>query len=321
MAENYYDVLGVPKSASQDEIHKAYRKLARKFHPDLHDDPKDKDRVKQRFQQVQQAYDVLGDEEKRKKYDKFGADFEQMGGGNPFAGGQMPPGGMELDLSDLFAQMGGGGGRGRGSPLEGFFGGFPGGGGRRGPEANPESPPDLDIQETVTVPFNVAVLGGSHQLVFSGADGRAETLEVKIPKGIESGKKIRLKGKGRRGPRGVHGDLLIVIQVAAHPTYRRNGNNLLVKIPVTLFEALLGTKIELPTPQGTVTVTVPPHSNSGKVLRLRGLGVASDKQTPGDLLAEIEIVVPDRLSDTQRKQLEQLQAELGMKNPRTELIW
>lgn len=313
VATDYYDVLGVTRSASSEEIQKAYRKLARKFHPDLHED---KELAKEKFQQIQHAYDVLSDPEKRRMYDQLGPNFEQMGGAgeNPFGGA----GGPEIDLSQLF----GGGGAGGFEQIFKQFGGGGGagpmGGGRRSQTA---PPPNLDVDQSITIPFATAVLGGQHQVSLQRSSGKVETIDVKIPVGIQDSKKIRLRGQGRSGPRGAKGDLLIKVQVASHPSFRRNEDNLSVRVPITLAEAVQGTKIDLPTPHGTVTITVPPGSTGGKPLRLKGMGVKPSGKPAGDLLVELEVVMPSDLNEQQQKLFDEFASQLDQPNPRTEVMW
>jgi DnaJ-class molecular chaperone len=177
---------------------------------------------------------------------------------------------------------------------------------------------DLDLEEEITVPFSVAVGGGEHRLTITRG-GKAETLSIKIPKGIEPGKKIRLRRQGQIGPGGQQGDLLVTVKIAPHPSFTRVGNQLQVKLPITIQEALLGTKVDLPTPHGTITVTVPAGSSSGRVLRLKGMGVHDD--TKGDLLAEIEIVVPEQLSSEDRASLAGILERINQPNPRKNLTW
>jgi DnaJ-class molecular chaperone len=318
--EDYYKILGVSKSASGDEIQKAYRKLARKYHPDLHADGSDREKqqAKQNFQRVQQAYDVLSDEKKRRMYDQMGPDFEQMGGGNPFGGqgGGNPFGGMDIDLSSIF-----GGGAGRPGGNAGFeqifrqMGG--GGGGRPGTQApaKPEA-----IEQEITVPFATSVLGGEHQVSFQRSNGKVETIKVKIPAGIEHGKKIRLRGQGAESYSGERGDLMIVVKVAAHPNYRRNGLNLLLTVPITIGEAAEGAKIDIPTPHGTVTLTVPQGTTGGKSMRLKGMGVRT-KDRKGDLIAELELTLPENLTDDDHKLIKQLELAWQDKDPRQDVRW
>ena len=291
MADDYYQVLGLSRGASADEIHKAHKKLARKYHPDLHEDADDREkkRAKEQFQKVQQAYDVLSDPEKRKMYDQFGPEFERMGGGgnpfgggggggNPFGGGGAGggSGGAEFDFSQLFGGGGGGmedilrqmGGGGRAGG-----GGNPFGGGRQpGPPPQPQA-----VEQEITIPFSVAVQGGQHQVSFQRRNGKVDNITVKIPQGIESGKKIRLRGQGQSSrPGGDRGDLLIVVKVASHPSFTRSGLNLSVTVPISLMEAANGAKVDLPTPHGTVALSVPPGTSSGKSLRLKGMGVRKE---------------------------------------------
>jgi DnaJ-class molecular chaperone len=319
MAEDYYKTLEVSRTASPEEIQKAYRRLARKYHPDLHEDEKEQEKAKQRFQQVQAAYDVLSEPEKREMYDRYGENYQQVPQGSPYGGGA-GPGGMEIDFSQIFGGAGGGGG-GAFEQIFRQFGGAPGAGGgaqrRRGPQPFQE-PLDLDLEEEITVPFSVAVGGGEHRLTITRG-GKAETLSIKIPKGIEPGKKIRLRRQGQIGPGGQQGDLLVTVKIAPHPSFTRVGNQLQVKLPITIQEALLGTKVDLPTPHGTITVTVPAGSSSGRVLRLKGMGVHDD--TKGDLLAEIEIVVPEQLSSEDRASLAGILERINQPNPRKNLTW
>ncbi len=323
MADDYYSVLGVAKSATPDEIQKAYRRLARKHHPDLADD---KEKAKEQFQKIQHAYDVLSDPEKRQMYDQLGPAFEQGGGRPPFAGGQMPEG-FE------FEQAFGGGGRGGGGfedILRQVFGaGAAGGEGpfaqRGGAGARTQPPParGQDVEQEITIPFATAILGGKHQLSLTRSSGDVETITVTIPAGISDGKKIRLRGQGRSSPRGgPRGDLLVKIKVAPHPVYQRSGDNLQVVVPVTIWEAALGSKIDLPTPHGQVTLTIPPGSSGGRLLRLKGLGVKRAEGKSGDIVAELRIAIPDKLSDEQKRLIRELaEASAAADNPRTGLKW
>lgn len=319
MAEDYYATLGVARSASADDIRKAYRQLARKFHPDLNpDDPK----AKEKFQQVQTAFDVLNDPKKREMYDRYGAAFEQAGRGGgprPWPGGSAGHAGgesYEVNFEDLFGGGGGGGGgfadlfkhfgqRGRSS------------GGRRAAAATRGA----DLEHELTAPFATAVLGGEAQLAVQRGDGSVETIRVKIPAGIDDGKKIRLRGQGEPSPNGgPAGDIIIKVHVAPHPYFRRSGKRLDVTAPITLLEALRGAKIDLPTPHGTITLTVPPGSSGGTKLRVKGQGVKAGDGTPGDLFAELQIVLPKDLSPAEREALAQV-VENHRENPRADLTW
>lgn len=318
MAEDYYATLGVARGASAEEIKKAYRKLARENHPDLHpDDPK----AKEKFQQVQGAFDVLNDPKKREMYDRYGSAYESAGaGGHPGArpwptGGGGGDEGYEVNLEDLFSGGGGGGfadlfkqfgNRGRGGA---------GGGRRPMPEAG------ADLEHDLSIPFASAVLGGEAQIAVARADGRQETIRVKIPAGIEDGKRIRLRGQGEPGANGgPNGDILIRVSIAPHPNFRRVGKRLEVTVPITLAEALGGGKIDVPTPHGTITLTVPPGTSSGRKLRVKGQGVKSGSGELGDLMAELQIVMPKNLTDDDRRQMVEI-AERYADNPRAELRW
>ncbi len=331
MADDYYKVLEVSRSASTDEIQKAYRKLARKYHPDLHadKDEKEKNRAKQNFQKVQQAYDVLSDSEKRQKYDQFGEGFEQMGGGgNPFGrggagGGAGGPGGMgDFDFSQIF----GGAGRGRGGGGGGGFEdilrqmGSGGAGARRGAPPQPQATEiGKDFEQEITIPFAVAVLGGKHQVRLARNSGKVDSIDVTIPIGIEQLQKIRLRGQGHPGAGGSRGDLIIKVKIAAHPNYSRSGLNLSVSVPITLIEAAEGAKIELPTPHGRVSLSVPAGSSSGKSLRLKGMGIRGKKRS-GDLIATLQLVVPDEVQPEDVETIKSLSEPWN--NPmRDELTW
>ena len=235
MAKDYYETLGVSRSATQAEIQKAYRKLARQNHPDLHPDDK---AAKGRFQEIQQAYDVLGDEDKRKKYDQFGPMFEQMGaGGGPNPGnqqawsGEVPPGFEGVDFSQMFGGGGGGfGGGGLDDLLRQFTGGGAprGGGGRRTKRAVQRG---SDLEHVIEIPFKLAITGGTTHIRIQRPKGPIETLELKIPAGIDSGKVIRLREQGEPGPGdGPPGDLLVRVNVQPHRFFKRNGNDLDVTV-------------------------------------------------------------------------------------------
>lgn len=307
MADDYYQVLGVSKGASEEEIQKAYRKAARKYHPDLHadKDEAERKRAKQKFQEIQHAYDVLSDPQKRQMYDQFGPQFEQMGGAgggqHPFGGGgQNPFGPGGIDLGDLF------GGGGRGGSFEDLLRQM--GGGGQGRQRHSHAPPvkGQDIEQQITIPFATAAVGGKHQVVLQRPSGKQDRIDVTIPAGIESGKKIRLRGQGYPGPGGGNnGDLLIKVEIAPHPVYSRKGLNLLVDVPITILEAAEGAKIDLSTPHGTVSLKVPAGTSSGKTLRLKGMGIKS-KDRSGDLLANLLVQVPQEISSEDLETLKQL---------------
>jgi DnaJ-class molecular chaperone len=307
--QDYYKTLGVPKTASADEIRKAHKKLSKKYHPDVN---KDKSASEQ-FKQVQEAFDVLSDAEKRQQYDRFGQVFPGGGGpqGQPFNwGGGRPGGGTAgpVDFSELF----GGGGQ---IDLEQILGGAFGGGGKRQSRRAPRRGDDAEVE--VEIPFHIAVEGGKYELSLDRG-GRRENLTVTIPAGVDSGSLVRLAGQGQPGGNGgPAGDLLVRIRIASHPWFRREGNNLLVDLPVTVSEAALGAKVEAPTlSEGRVVVTIPPGTSSGAKLRLKGKGVL-DRSTNdrGDLYVVVKIMVP-RQPGPRAKQLLQELAEVEPYSPR-----
>lgn len=325
MEEDYYKVLGVSRDASQADIQKAYREQARKYHPDLNPDDK---KAKEKFQQVQQAFDVLNDASKREMYDRYGASFAQAGGPGGAAGpggasyrwGGGPAGGFEdVDFSQFFGERfeGGDAGGGFGDIFSQFRRASAGQRGRsRGRAAA-----GANVTAEIQIPFQTAVSGGDAQLRVQRADGRVETIEVKIPAGVEAGKKIRLRGQGEAGQGGgPPGDLLITVQVAPHPWFTRRDQNLQVRVPITLAEAAAGAKIDVPTPHGTVSLRVPPGTSSGTRLRIKGQGVKPARGPAGDLLAEVQIVLPKELDDESLAAIRQIDERHPM-SPRTELTW
>lgn len=299
MAESdYYKVLGVSREASADEIRRAYKKLARENHPDMK--PNDK-AAAERFKEVQEAYGVLSDPTKREQYDRYGASFKNAGrGGQAWTGGTGP-----VDFGDLFGAGG--------IDLGDLFGGGFGGGGRRATRPTR----GRDVTTSITVPFLVAAEGGQHEIQLQ-RDGKVERLNIKIPAGVNDGGTIRLAQQGEPGGSGgPAGDVLITVRVAPHPYFRREGNNLLIDLPVTPSEAALGAKIEVPTlTEGTVLLTMPPGTSSGAKLRLRGKGVPDQKtRMRGDQFAIIKIVVPRELSPEARALFEQL-SQVESQSPR-----
>ena len=299
---DYYDVLGVSRSASADEIRKAYKKIARESHPDRNpDDPSASDR----FKAATEAYETLGDEDNRKKYDQFGHAYKQAGH-NPFGAG-----GHEVDLNDLFGQGG--------IDLGDLFGGAFGGGGRRGPRSQPATK-GQDLRTSITIAFSVAYHGGSYSLSVQKS-GKSETLDVKLPAGIKAGATIRLAGQGHPGVHGgPNGDMLVTVNVSPHPYFRREGDHVVLDLPLTLSEAALGAKIDIPTLEGgEVTLTIPAGTASGATLRLKGKGFPDTKSGErGDQRVRVKIVPPKELSDEQRELLQQL-ADAETSGPRDSL--
>lgn len=310
-----YEVLGLDRGASAEDLKRAYRSLARKHHPDLN--PDDKPAAEKRFKELQEAYDVLSDPEKRKLYDLYGkAAFEGAGAAGPRAGGaewsaRQGPGFENVDFSQFFGTAAGG----RTAPggaedfdvgggiFEEILGRVRGGrragrGGHRG---------GGDVESSLRIPFLTAVTGGEQPIVIARPDGATETLTVKIPPGIEDGAKIRLRGKGNPGiGGGPPGSLVITVQVDPHRTFRRDGRDLLVDLPISVSEAILGARVDCPTLSGVKTLTIPPGSSSGQKLRLKGQGVPARGDRPaGDLFAVLKVVVPKSVDEESRQLIEQ----------------
>lgn len=269
MSKSLYETLGISENASADEIKKAYRKLARKYHPDIN---KEESAV-EKFKEINAAYEVLSDPDKKAQYDQFG---DQMFGGqnfHDFAQGQ----GGGVDLDEILRQMFGGGGG-------GFSGGFGGAGGGFGGFGTP----DLDLQARITVPFMVAINGGKHNVSANG-----QNFDIKIPAGIKTGETMRVRGKGKQY-QGHVGDLLIQVEVAASDEYERKGDNLYKTFDVPLKEALFGGKISVNTPEKEVSLKVPQNTKNGQKFRLKGKGVADRKTAlKGDLYLVANVVLPD----------------------------
>jgi DnaJ-class molecular chaperone len=324
MNDDYYAALGVGRGATQDEIQKAYRKLAKKYHPDMNPDDK---AAQKKFKEVQHAYDVLSDEKKRKMYDQFGPGFEQMGqGGGPQWSSQVPPGYGGFDFGGGF---GGGGDASLPPELQDLLrqftsggGGFQFGGGATGRRRGRRAPgqPGADIKHEVDVPFRTSVMGGEVSLRLVRPGRKTETITVKIPAGIEDGKTIRLRGQGEGSPNGgPPGDLLITVHVAPDSNFRRDGLDLIVRLPVTLEEAALGAKVDVPTPHGTISLKVPAGTSSGMRLRAKGQGIKASDGRSGDLYAEIMIAIPKQIDEQSVELIRQLAARLKQSDPRAEL--
>ncbi len=314
---DYYEVLGVDRDATPDAIKKAYRALARKYHPDVN--PGDKT-AESSFKEVQQAYDILSDKEKRANYDRFGnAAFEGMAAAGPRSGASDysfrfgEPGFDTADFSQFFGPMSGGGAH-TGEPETG------GGAGifedllgrmRSGRTGRARSGREMESQ--LTIPFLTAVRGGETTIEIQRGEGKSESLVVKIPPGIDTGAKLRLKGRGEPGTKGSPaGDLTIHITVEPHAYFQRDGRNLQVEVPVTVSEAILGSKIDVPTLDGLKSLTVPAGSSSGLKLRLKGQGIpASGSKAAGDLFVVLKIVVPKTVDETSRKLIE----DFAQRNP------
>ncbi|MEA3327740.1 MAG: J domain-containing protein [Chloroflexota bacterium] len=315
---DYYQTLGVSKDADQDQIKKAYRKLARKYHPDVNpDDPK----AEEKFKDINEAYQVLSDEEKRKKYNQFGSQwkqYQQRGGrSEDFDWSQWAtrgqPGGAQyrtISQEDL-EQMFGGGLGGFSDFFETLFGGMRGARSarRRTSYTNPQNlQRGRDIEHPVQISLEEAFKGTSRLLTFEG--GRR--IEATIPPGVKTGSKIRLSGQGTGGGRGA-GDLYLKIKVLAHTKFDREGDDLRVAQPIDFFTALLGGEVVVATIDREVNLTVPPGTDSGKTFRLKGLGMPTlnHPEKRGDLYATLQIQVPKNLSQEQKKKFKELQESVG----------
>lgn len=301
-----YTVLGVNKTASDADIKSAYRKLAKKYHPDAN---KGDDKVIERFNEIGSAYEVLKDKEKRGQFDRgeidakgnptgYGAD--PFGGAGPFgrsAGrgqqGGNPFGNVRAEdiFSEFFSGAQGGGARGGGAQRGGHAG-SPFGSGRQ----RTQQTAGRDIAYTLSVPFMEAMKGAVRRVTLTGG----KTLDVKIPQGVADAQQIRLRGQGEDSAwGGKSGDALITVRVEAHPLFEREGSSLRLTLPITIYEAVLGGKVRVPTPSGSLNLTIAPNSSGGKVLRLKGKGVATEKGQPGDLFVTLRIVLPEADSDLQ----------------------
>jgi len=311
MARDYYEVLGVTRGASDDDIRKAHRRLAKDFHPDRNKSPE----AGKRFSEVQEAYDTLSDPQKRKAYDRFG---HAGTAGSPFGGGPSGAGGpwQNVNPEDLEDMLGGLGGIGdflRGS-------GGVGSRGRTGRTGRSAARAGSNVELETTVDFTTAAVGGVRSVTLRNSeDGKPTTFDVRIPPGVATGSLLRIAGRGSHGiGGGPAGDLVLHIQVAPHPHFRRDGLDILIDVPITIAEASLGTKVSVPLLKGTVDVRVPAGTSSGKRVRVPGKGVAPPNKSPGDFYAVIQIVAPPSLSDQDQSALREIGERLP--NPR-EGLW
>ena len=320
LQKDFYKVLGVSKDADEATIKKAYRKLARTWHPDQN---KGNPEAEERFKEIGEAYTVLSNPEQRQQYDAIRA----MGAGG-FRGGAGGGGASGVNFEDIFGAFGGGNGGnvrfstsggGAGINLDdilGAFGGF-GGGSSRGSSPYQQAPQKgEDLHASTRITLKQSLSGVNIKLAVSG-----KPMTVKVPKGIKDGQSVRLRGKGKASINGGSaGDLIVTIHVEEDPVYSREGNDLRMTLPVTFAEATLGANVELPLIDGsTVTVKVPAGSDSGRTLRLKGRGVATKKGT-GDLLATISVVVPKDLTPEQLDSIKSLVDSLDQSDPRAELV-
>ena len=290
--KDYYEILGVSKTATEDELKKAFRKLARKFHPDVAEDKKN---AEAKFKEINEAYEVLSDPAKRKKYDALGPNWDQQSAGGGFSRGR--PGGAEeynfggTGFSDFFEQ---------------FFGGGGGGPGQRG-FGGPQRGQDVETDIMVTID---AVLQGSTRTVSfrRGPQGKVESYQVKIPAGVREGQRIRLAGKGEPGGnQGIAGDLFLNVRISRHPDYLIEGDDLIHTVSVNPAQAVLGTEAFVPTPDGRVKVKIPGGTQPGGKMRLRGKGLPGRNNSGrGDLYVVVEVEIPTKISSAERELWEKL---------------
>lgn len=342
-AKDYYDLLGVKKSASEDEIKKAYRSQAKKFHPDKNKGNKE---AENKFKEISEAYAVLSDKEKREQYDRLGREaFSGGGGPNPFSGGGSPFSGF--DFSQFTRERGAGGGRGqgrRGAPGAGgftdIFSDLFGGGG--GFQAEPQRGGDIEAETTVE--FRDAILGTTLELGLtrnhecprcggsgniggkvcpvchgSGAQRTTDSVKVKIPEGVADGQRLRLRGKGSAGgPGAPPGDLNLLIHVRPHPFFERRGDDIYIDLPVTIGEAIRGAQVDVPTIHGPVRARIPAGTQGSQTFRLSGKGVKKKGGGHGDHYYRVQISVPRKLSPEATEAVELIEQAYG-EDPRAGL--
>ena len=292
--KDYYKILGVSRDASADEIKTAYRKLARKYHPDVSKEVNAEDK----FKEIGEAYEVLRDKDKRAQYDQFGGQYRH---GQSFT----PPPGWEQN-------MGGFGGGNFSSFFENLFGAGMGGADMGGGFQHRGE----DVNTKITISVEEAFHGTTKTIRRPSGAAQQGTLNVKIPAGITSGKKIRLSHQGRAGVGGQAGDLLLEVKIASHRHYRVDGADIYLDLPVTPWEAALGAKVTVPTLAGTINLTIPAGAKSGQKMRLKGRGLPAKE--PGDEFVVLQIVVPEANNDTARKFYQQMAEEFAF-NPRESL--
>ncbi len=300
---DYYETLGIARDASDDQIKRAHRQKAKQYHPDHHKGDKS---AETKFKEVQEAYEVLKDPQKRKMYDQFGhtgfnpntraGEWRTAPGGQrvyTWSGGQGEPSGF--DVEDILRNFGFGGGA-----DQNFSETFSGRGRRR--RASAEPPVDLDVTTEAAISFDQAVHGTTLQLSLADPAGEQQTLDVKIPAGVREGQTIRLAGKGSIGPNGQRGDVLIKVHVGEHAYFRRDDFDIYLDVPISISEAVLGTKIDVPTLDGHSTVTIPPGTAGGSKLRLMNQGAPNPKtKQRGHQYLVIQIIPPKNLTDGQKE--------------------
>ncbi|MBS0632970.1 MAG: J domain-containing protein [Verrucomicrobia bacterium] len=320
--KDYYAVLGVARDASQDDIKQAFRKLARKYHPDV---AKDKKTAEEKFKEINEANEVLGDPAKRKKYDELGANWQQGGAAAPRSAAEAPGGGQEFHFggstgfSDFFEQFfGGRAGRGQAANYDDLFRRA----GQQGEGGGEYRMPGADIEGDIMVTLDEALHGAERQISLqhmnpATGEPETETFTVRIPKGALEGRRIRVPHKGGRGSGGAEaGDLLLRVRLAAHPHFEVRGADLYYELEVAPWEAVLGAQVPVPTLTGTVKLRVPPGTNSDAQLRVRGQGLPTAKSGErGDFYAVVKIRVPAEAAGRERELWEEL-ARTSAFNPR-----
>jgi len=313
---DHYEVLGVSRTASTDEIKRAYRRLAKKYHPDRNPDDASAER---KFKEVQHAYDILKDPGKRRQYDQYGEVGVGQWANTPGGERVYQWGGSSVGVDDLEELLSSFGGGQRPSIFDELFGGaFGGGGRRRRAQAAPSRA--ADQQQEVSVTFDQAVHGTTLTMSISSGGG-VQTVDVKIPAGVEDGQKLRLKERVPAPPGGRPGDLILICRVKPHPYFTRRGADLYVDVPVSVTEATLGAKIEVPSVDGMTVMTLPPGTAGGSKLRLKGRGLRrAGTDQRGDLYVVIRIVPPRSLTDEERAAYEKV-ASLRKDDPRAACPW
>ncbi len=337
--KDYYKVLGVDKKASADEIKKAYRKLAKMYHPDAN---KNNPAAEEKFKEIGEAYEVLKDSEKRSRYDQLGSNWKAYS--RTGAGPQGWPGGAQWQQGSASYDFQGSGfdfgdlGSGFSDFFEMFFGrgsdqrfsDFSSDSARRsGSKQNQRTSwrsrrataKGQDVESKLTITLREAYLGTERTFKIQTTEGKSRTINVKIPRGIKNGGKIRVTGEGGRSPNGgVAGDLYLLVEITPHHFFTRKENDLYCEIPVTIKEAVFGASIDVPTFSGSVSVKLPAGTQAGKTLRLKGKGMPFIKGADnGDLYAKIKIVIPENLNDEQKKMLEEFSKKYD-ENPRAKII-
>jgi curved DNA-binding protein len=341
--KDYYKLLGVSKSATQDEIKRAYRKLAKQYHPDAN---KNNAEATEKFKAIGEAYEVLKDPDKRERYNQLGSNWKAYSRSGAGAGGwpggaqwqSTGPGGGSYDFSGSgfdFGDLGGGFsdffemffGKGSDSRFQDFSTeyGKPGSSGKQGQRTGwrgrNTAEKGQDAESRLTITLREAYYGTERSLKVQGQDGKTRTINVKIPKGIKDGGKIRITGEGGKSAAGgASGDLYLVIEISRHHFFTRKEDDLYCELPVTLSEAVFGASIDVPSFGGNVSVKLPAGTQTGRSLRLKGKGMPLIKSTEyGDLYAKIKVVIPENLTDVQKKHLEEFSKTYN-ENPRSKII-